>query len=137
MTHGFVTEGRGQGDAMPSYPEHDKLRPVKDKSQAIGEFLEWASDRGWYLAEHVNGSYHLYAVAYSIQTVLADYFEIDLNRLDDEKRAMLDEIRSANVQAIEQDCPGEAEYGRGFSHTTVHGKCCAATRQMDVKGREE
>lgn len=23
------------------YPEHDKLSAIKDKSQSIGEFLEW------------------------------------------------------------------------------------------------
>ncbi len=29
-----------------SYPEHEKLHAVVDRSQAVGEFLEWAGGRG-------------------------------------------------------------------------------------------
>ena len=36
---------------MAEYPEHAKLKLVKDKSQAIGEFLDWISgEKGWHLA---------------------------------------------------------------------------------------
>lgn len=31
---------------MSDYPEHDKLSKIKDRSQAIGEFLEWLSGQG-------------------------------------------------------------------------------------------
>ena len=36
---------------MADYPEHEKLAKVRDASQSIGEFLEWAQERGWNLAE--------------------------------------------------------------------------------------
>ena len=31
---------------MSTYPEHEKLRAVKDRSQTIGEFVEWLEDQG-------------------------------------------------------------------------------------------
>lgn len=31
---------------MNGYPEHEKLRAISDKSQAIGEFLEWLETGG-------------------------------------------------------------------------------------------
>lgn len=113
------------------YPEHDKLRAVKDKSQAIGEFLDtcgmalcvvrqkgnngeslyqWKEGRerdrapGWndYLdgrAEH-NPDFEEWGEGFvlapgSIQDKLAAHFEIDLDKIEAEKRAMLEAIRSA------------------------------------------
>lgn len=66
---------------MSEYPEHDKLTLVKDESQAQGEILEWLADRGW-----LN-------LRTSIQAVLAEYHEIDLDKIEAEKRAMLAKIR--------------------------------------------
>lgn len=66
---------------MSEYPEHDKLSAIKAESQAQGELLEWLADRGWL---------HL---PMSIQNVLAEYHEIDLKKIETEKRAMLAMIR--------------------------------------------
>lgn len=36
-----------------SYPEHEKLAKVKDRSQAIGEFLDWLmNEQGAFLCKH-------------------------------------------------------------------------------------
>lgn len=78
--------------AAPVYPEHDKLKSVKDKSQAIGEFLEWlqherepivciADTTGWIPVTN---------------EILAEYFEIDLEKLELEKQEMLQEQRKIN-----------------------------------------
>jgi predicted Rossmann fold nucleotide-binding protein DprA/Smf involved in DNA uptake len=74
------------------FPEHDKLHAIKDQSQRIGDFLEWLSSRGyvictwdehdWPRPEHRR-----------IEEWLADYFQIDLKRLEEEKLAMLWSIR--------------------------------------------
>jgi hypothetical protein len=33
------------------YPQHDKLRPVREQSQTVGEFVTWLADtKGWFLA---------------------------------------------------------------------------------------
>ncbi|MDA4133857.1 MAG: hypothetical protein OK454_12150 [Thaumarchaeota archaeon] len=74
------------------YPEHEKLKGVQEESQAIGEFL----DLGPYtLCEHY--TIHWIPVRKSIPEILADYFEIDLKKIEAEKRAMLDEMRAANA----------------------------------------
>ena len=82
--------------ANQAYPEHEKLHAVRAKSEAIGEFLDWfMHERRGVLAEYVDG--HDYPVPANfrggIEGVLAEYFEIDLDVLDAEKRAMLAGIR--------------------------------------------
>jgi hypothetical protein len=91
---------------MSDYPEHDKLAAVQDESQVIGEFIEMA---GYTLCEmrtftdvdsrgrRYETQPRLAPVAKSIQQLLADYFEIDLNKIEAEKRAMLNSLRKANA----------------------------------------
>ncbi len=91
------------------YPEHEKLKAVRDKSQAIGDFLEWLrGTKGFRLArwEKVPDESALAGeceevdrlVQQSINTeeILAEYFKIDLTKLEQEKRAMLDSLRKKN-----------------------------------------
>lgn len=82
---------------MSDYPEHDKMRVIAKQSQTIGEFLAWAqNEKGWALC-HLDQNEQEYMPVYkSITVLLAEYFEIDLNRVEDEKRQMLDELRAAN-----------------------------------------
>ncbi len=75
---------------MSDYPEHDKLRHVKDESQAIGEFLDFG---GYVLGEYIDG--RLQPVHGSISRILAEYFEIDEKKIEQEKRQMLDKLRRA------------------------------------------
>ena len=75
---------------MPDYPEHDKLHAIKDKSQLIGEFLEWL--QGKYTIAEYEGDL-LWPVHVSIETLLADYFNIDLNALEREKEDILEAHR--------------------------------------------
>jgi hypothetical protein len=99
---------------MPDYPEHDKLRIVADRSQEIGTFLDWLmDDQGYELAvrhAHVqdcrdsDGSSlcaaqdgELLPANIPIRVLLARYFDINEERLEDEKRAMLDELRDGVV----------------------------------------
>lgn len=83
------------------YPEHEKLHKIKDQSQTIGQFLEWTGEKGWHLAEYVEEYEELdwdmlMPIRRSITDLLAEYFGIDQNRLEAEKRQMLDEIRAEN-----------------------------------------
>lgn len=88
---------------MPDeYPEHEKLQKVKDTSQAIGEFLEWCDGRGWHLAEWDESRQYqprMMPLSGGVNDVLAEYFDIDLNTLEAEKRAMLDRQRDLNAKA--------------------------------------
>jgi hypothetical protein len=86
--------------AQVTYPEHDKLAKVTDHSQAIGEFLDWLqNERGVTLA-HYDDNYIqgdvLTPIFRSIEDWLAIYFDIDRNRLEEEKREMLRLQREAN-----------------------------------------
>jgi hypothetical protein len=92
-------------------PEHDKLSAIKDKAHSAGEFLDWlTSERGIILAEnhqHSPACYgndnHLHCwysagefapVRCSLQSLLADFYSIDLEKLEAEKAAILAELRS-------------------------------------------
>ena len=85
-------------------PEHDKLRAVKDESQGIGAFLEWLREEGLtvcrfqQLVRHSGelGDYSpegYYPTRDGTEKLLARYFEIDLDKLESEKHAMLYGLR--------------------------------------------
>jgi hypothetical protein len=77
------------------YPEHNKLQVIKDRSQPIGEFLVWlAETKHLEICERI-GSHndYLQPITQKSQELLAEYFDIDLERLEKEKRMMLDELR--------------------------------------------
>ena len=85
---------------MSEYPEHDKLDQVHDKSQAIGEFLDWLqNERDIVLAEyheHAMGRKDvLLPIHAHIETLLGAFFGIDLEKLEDEKQQMLATLRAA------------------------------------------
>lgn len=85
------------------YPEHQKLQAIKDKSQAIGEFLDWLfSEKDLRLAQWMkvpgededSEEDELVQFWPNREELLAGYFEIDLKKLEQEKRAMLEEFRA-------------------------------------------
>lgn len=85
-------------NTQPPCPECDKLTVVSEKSNAIGEFLDWMIERTDYRVcdfigdKFCDGEYspssHL-----EREKLLAKYFEIDLDKVEDEGRALLDWIR--------------------------------------------
>ncbi len=92
------------------YPEHERMHKIKDKSQAIGEFLEWLSGQGLFIATHHTHNAQLcrdedgdmvcelnedsiYRHYESIEKILARHFNIDLDKIEAEKQAMLDALR--------------------------------------------
>ncbi len=79
---------------LNEYPEHARLLKVKDESQACSEFLEWlSSEKGFHLAKSIPGRARPSYVSYSIQDLLAEFFEIDQDKLEAEKREMLATLR--------------------------------------------
>lgn len=75
----------------PKTPELDKMKAVQEKSQAIGAFLDQLSSEGIYLAQYEGDE--LFSLNQSIEQTLANYFDIDLNKVEEERRALLDHIR--------------------------------------------
>ena len=85
---------------IPDYPEHDKLQVVKDRSQAIGAFLDWLTgEKGYTLAiwgeDNEYKEERLFPRSPVTNDLLAEYFDIDQDLLEAEKQHMLDALREA------------------------------------------
>lgn len=82
------------------YPEHDKMRAVKDHSQTVGDFIEWLMANGLSICEYDvdyrQGTY--FPTPKSTRQLLADFFEIDLKKVDEEKDAMVEEMRRQHAE---------------------------------------
>lgn len=81
--------------------EIEKMLAVKDKSQVIGEFLDWLPSKGYVLCEWVTKCKGTSSewdepvmLGKSINQILAEYFEISLNKIEEERQALLNEIRA-------------------------------------------
>lgn len=75
-------------------PECDKLVAVAGESQKLGEFLDWVLER-YTLCDRDGESDFLYPAHININSLLADYFEIDMNKVDAERSALLEAIRES------------------------------------------
>jgi len=101
--------------------EIEKLEDVRERSQAIGEFLDWLFDTknyriakyltdeeyesednvywvdGLYGKEqfkrHEIGKEELMPIHIDIEKLLAEYFEIDLAQVEEERREIIEKIR--------------------------------------------
>lgn len=62
-------------------PECDKLSAVVTDRNIIAQFLDWLEDK------------HNVHLPKAPHNLLAEYFEIDLKMLDQERQAMLDNMR--------------------------------------------
>jgi len=83
----------------PKYPECEKVSAVSDASNQIGTFLDWLPSQGIHLARWQKddwGEEGMVPNRTPIQELLAKFFEIDQDKLEEEKRAMLGALREAN-----------------------------------------
>jgi hypothetical protein len=103
---------------MNEYPECEKMAAIREKSQAIGEFLEWLNsgeadgsrfERPVFLGayrivtetsrgELEEDEYYVSDVCidpfpYTTEALLAKFFNVDLNKVEKERQAMLAELR--------------------------------------------
>jgi hypothetical protein len=104
---------------MSAYPEHDKLHQITDESETIGEFIDIGLPKMGLILyekpykeclckscrqERMNGKWHAkhdeptearwYPSHRSVQSILAKYFGVDLEKIDAEKDQMLREMRA-------------------------------------------
>lgn len=87
----------------PETPELDKLGKVAPTSQKIGEFVDWLrAEKGILLANWPTGAErnmygekmdYLAPVNIPIERLLAEFFGIDLNKVEEERRGVLDYLR--------------------------------------------
>lgn len=78
----------------PATPELDKQHEAIEHGAAhrIGEFIDWLREQGYILAKY-DAVDDLYDTNMPPKDLLADYFKIDLAKIEQEKRALLDHIR--------------------------------------------
>lgn len=84
-------------------PECDRMLEVRDRSQAIGEFLEWAGEQGYvlcallarrdYVGDVIKGQQEYSPEVPSTEKLLADFFDVDLAVVEREKQAVLVALR--------------------------------------------
>ena len=79
------------------FPENEKIKAVKEKSQAIGEFLEWLEEKKIHLVT-LKGEHGYNPVYTSTENLLAEFFNIDLDKVEEEKLQMLEELRKLNME---------------------------------------
>lgn len=95
----------GKKQTAAQYPEHDKLRTIADKSQAIGQFLDWLCDeKRIRLCVWDCGEFD--PISTSITDLLAAYFEIDQTKLEAEKQDMLAALQRSARRRSRQDSAG-------------------------------
>lgn len=75
----------------PGMPETERMVAVSERSQPIGEFLEWLGlQQGYLLARFADDEEgELIAEPMRIERLLAQYFGIDLDRMDRERHRLL------------------------------------------------
>jgi hypothetical protein len=79
--------------------ECEKLHKVHEDSQKIGEFLAWLLyEKDFTICHCDDGREHFYPIRKSIETLLAEYFEIDLDKVEREKRRLLSNIRAKHEE---------------------------------------
>lgn len=84
---------------MIDYPEHEKLKAVQTQSQSIGEFLDWLrGEKGFEIARWKHDDFDenddvLMPAHFSTEKLLAEFFNIDLDKVEAEKRAMLAQLQ--------------------------------------------
>lgn len=80
------------------FPECKKLLAIKDKSQTIGEFLDWlTTEKGYSICRSFNTDF--ISVSLPIHSLLAEFFDIDLKEVEKEQQQILEEHRQPVLTA--------------------------------------
>lgn len=85
--------------------ELEKMKAVQHMSQPIGEFLDWLFSAGYQIGkfDEFDESDELMPVQFApvhrtIEQWLAEMFDIDLDRVEAERRHLLTRLRLANLE---------------------------------------
>jgi len=73
------------------YPELEKQREARADAAVIGAFLDWCSEQGYRIATYDDYD-NLCTISGSIENLLQRYFEIDGDKLEEERTQLLDRL---------------------------------------------
>lgn len=83
------------------YPEHIKMEKIPQQNRdLLGDFLSYLQERGIELAvwrPNGFGDASLHPVFKRTEEWMAEFFKIDLKKIDEEKSRMLEEIRNGSL----------------------------------------
>lgn len=77
------------------YPECEKLSRLADKRTIILDFIEWLAERDMHIMVQRDPDYEDYRhLTQSREALSHQYLEIDDNKLEQERRAMIEELQN-------------------------------------------
>lgn len=77
-------------------PECDKIVSAQPQSRTISNFLEWLDEQDWEIAQRLEDRPHrgqLAPITEGRERMLARFFEIDLDKAENERQALLASLR--------------------------------------------
>jgi len=84
----------------PKCPECEKLKAVSARSQEIGEFIDWLHEKGFRLAKY-HGQ-ELRSVYTDPEQLLAEFFKINLKKVEKERSQLLAWLRFRNAEDLKR-----------------------------------
>lgn len=80
---------------QPETPECQRLSDVQTESNIIGEFLDWLTyDKQYEICERYATTEAYLPVHETTNKLLAEYFEINLDKVEKERRELLEWLRN-------------------------------------------
>ncbi len=84
---------------LPECPECDKMIGVQDQSDTLTSFVDWLNENGYTICtlEKTDGYPREQYIPHreTYEKLFAEYFNIDLNKVEKERRALLEAIRAS------------------------------------------
>jgi len=77
----------------PATPTLDHVKELQERSQAIGDFLEWCGEQGYFLCS-IPVKELWYPISKGANALLHAFYEIDAQAEDAEKLAVLEYVRA-------------------------------------------
>lgn len=87
---------------MAKYPEHEKLKAKSAEASTLSGFIDFVAEQGWELATFDDEGQSLFPVRLRPDEIIGMFLEINPTKIEKEKQAMLDEIRTANKDGKSQ-----------------------------------
>lgn len=72
------------------YPEHEKLLALEGDNRVVGDFIEWLAENDFVICRYADDDDWPVFTQKPIHSWLAEYFDIDEKKLDEEKQQMLE-----------------------------------------------
>lgn len=83
---------------MPDYPEHEKLKARQRDVGLLSSFIDFLAEQQWEIAEYDDVSERLFTIRLRPEEIIGMFLGVDPKKLEQEKQAMLKEIRKLNAE---------------------------------------